>query len=119
MIWRVVAICALALAAASCGGGDAAEPTTTTGDDADTIINLVFEDGEPVGDVFRTDADIGDRVRVTVEGDFDEQVHVHGYDLYIEPDAADPTLEFDALIPGRFEIELEQSGRLVLELTVS
>ena len=56
----------------------------------------MFEDGEPVGDVFRQDADIGDPCRVTVEGDFDEQVHIHGYDLYITPDAADPTLEFDA-----------------------
>ena len=45
-------------------------------------------------------------------------MHVHGYDLYIEPE--DPaTLEFDALIPGRFEVELEQSGQLLIELTVS
>ena len=45
-------------------------------------------------------------------------MHVHGYDLYIEPEGP-TTLEFDALIPGRFEVELEQSGQLLIELTVS
>ena len=40
-----------------------------------------------------------------VEGNTDEQVHVHGYDLYIEPEGPG-VLEFDALIPGRFEVEL-------------
>ena len=53
-----------------------------------------------------------------VEGNTDEQVHVHGYDLYIEPEGP-AALEFDALIPGRFEVELEQSGQLLIELTVS
>jgi len=53
-----------------------------------------------------------------VEGSTDEQVHVHGYDLYIEPEGPG-VLEFDALIPGRFEVELEQSGQLLIELTIS
>ena len=106
------------LAAAVCGGGDAAEPTTTTATmptRSSTSCSNTASRSATSSVLTPTSATVsGDR-----RGDFDEQVHVHGYDLYIEPDAADPTLEFDALIPGRFEIELEQSGRLVLELTVS
>lgn len=107
------------LTVASCGGEDRSATGDEAADGADTVITIVFENSEPVDGVWRTDTDIGDRVRLIVEGVFDEQIHVHGYDLYIEPEAADPMLEFDALIPGRFEIELEQSGRLLLELTVS
>lgn len=119
--WLIPAL-VLAFAAASCGGGDdggGASTDATAATSAGTEIVIEFENGEPVEDVWRQDVSLGDEVSVIVSGDRDEQVHVHGYDLYIEPDDGDTPLRFDALIPGRFEIELEQSGRLLLEITVS
>lgn len=122
MIRRLLAIGVFALAAASCGGGDDAPANSSdgaSGADDGTEILIEFEDGEAVRDVWRQDVPIGSTVSVVVAGERSEQVHVHGYDLYVEPDEDEAVLEFDALIPGRFEIELEQSGRLLLEITVS
>ena len=120
MIRRLVLAVLVVGVLPACGGGDD-DSTPTDGAPASdaTQIVLEFEDGEFVGDVRREDVSLGDPVEVVVLGGRDEQVHVHGYDLYIEPDDSDSTLEFDALIPGRFEIELEESGRLLLEITVS
>ena len=111
-----VALAVLALPVVGCGPSDegGAEQTDATG----TEIVLEIEDGGLVGGVRRESVELGESVVVRVEGDVREQVHVHGYDLYIEPDG-DSRLTFVALIPGRFEIELEQSGQLLVELTVS
>ena len=87
------------------------------GASGEVVVTLTFVDGEPSEEVRRESVPLGARVEIEVMGDRDEQVHVHGYDLYVEPDQS--SLVFDALIPGRFEIELEQSGRLLVELTVS
>lgn len=117
------AICLVVVATAACGGGDDEGTGPRTYDAAGAVesteILIEFDDGEPIRDVWRQDVPLGEVVSVVVDGDRDEQVHVHGYDLYIEPDDAVSTLLFDALIPGRFEIEMEQSGRLLLEITVS
>ena len=114
----LVALSAVAALGAGCGG-DADEPTGD-GDPAATVdgeIVIAFVDGEPAEAVRREDAALGSTVEIRLDGSTDEQVHVHGYDLYIEP--GEESLVFDALIPGRFEIELEESGRLLVELTVS
>ncbi|MEM9466502.1 MAG: hypothetical protein AAGA90_14100 [Actinomycetota bacterium] len=118
MIRRLLAVVVLALLATACGGGDdGGEPADGAADR--TEIRIEFDGGEPTREIWRQDVSLGDTVSVIVTGDRDEQVHVHGYDLYVEPETSDTTLEFDALIPGRFEIEMEQSGRLLLEITVS
>ena len=101
--------------APACGGDDGADADR---DGGGPEIVLELEDGQLVGGVRREEVSLGDAVTVRVEGKLVEEVHVHGYDLYIEPDGP-MSLEFDALIPGRFEIELEQSGQLLIELTVS
>jgi len=106
----VAVVIGFAASCAEAGSGD---------DDSsrESVVTLTFVDGEPADDVRRVTVSLGDRVEIEVVGDRDELVHVHGYDLYVEPNEA--SLAFDALIPGRFEIELEQSGRLLIELTVS
>ena len=104
----------------SSGTGDA--PTTTAGV-ADTAVGspdfvLEFENGALVGGFRREEVDLGSTVRVVARGDFTESIHLHGYDLYLEPADGDSMLEFVALIPGRFEIELEESSELLVQLTV-
>ena len=109
---RLVAAAALVALLASCGGDGGAVSSE------DEIILEFGDEGGLVGGVRRESVDLGAKVTMIVEGSTDEQVHVHGYDLYIEPEGPG-VLEFDALIPGRFEVELEQSGQLLIELTVS
>ena len=110
---RLIAVAALMALLAACGGGDGGSVS------AEDEIILEFDDeGGLVGGVRRESVDLGAKVTMIVEGNTDEQVHVHGYDLYIEPEGP-ATLGFDALIPGRFEVELEESGQLLIELTVS
>ncbi|MEM8705438.1 MAG: hypothetical protein AAGE98_03205 [Actinomycetota bacterium] len=112
----LLVLVAVATFAVACGGDDGGGGSTPT---AEGEIILEFDaDGDLVGGVRRESVDLGSKVTMIVEGATDEQVHVHGYDLYIEPEGP-YTLEFDALIPGRFEVELEQSGQLLIELTVS
>ena len=110
---RLLAVVALVAGVAACGGADGSAVSSE-----DEIILKFDDDGGLVGGVRRESVDLGATVTMIVEGNTDEQVHVHGYDLYIEPEGP-TTLEFDALIPGRFEVELEQSGQLLIELTVS
>ena len=109
---RLVAAAALVALLASCSGDGGAVSSE------DEIILEFGDEGGLVGGVRRESVDLGAKVTMIVEGSTDEQVHVHGYDLYIEPEGSG-VLEFDALIPGRFEVELEQSGQLLIELTVS
>lgn len=120
----ILLVVALTLVAPGCGGdggGTDGDPVDGDGPAAgiDTEITLEILDGELTGGVRREEAAIGDVVRLVVTGDTAEPVHVHGYDLYVEPDGGEGELVFDALIPGRFEVELEDSGRLLIELTVS
>ena len=109
---RLVAAAALVVLLASCSGDGGAVSSE------DEIILEFGDEGGLVGGVRRESVDLGAKVTMIIEGSTDEQVHVHGYDLYIEP-GGPGALEFDALIPGRFEVELEQSGQLLIELTVS
>ena len=59
-------------------------------------------------------------VPLTVSGDVSDEVHLHGYDLRADvAPGQDATIEFDATIPGVFEIELEGTGALIGELQVA
>ena len=61
----------------------------------------------------------GERVRLVVEADVSDEVHVHGYDLLAEVSPAEPAvIVFRANAPGVFA-ELEGAGLLLLELTVT
>jgi hypothetical protein len=61
----------------------------------------------------------GDTVRFRVRSDVPEEVHVHGYDILrkVTPGKT-TTISFKANITGIFEIELEQSHRLLAQLKV-
>jgi hypothetical protein len=82
-------------------------------------VRVVVRDGVPVGGVARETADRGDRVVVLVTSDVSDHVHVHGYDLMRDVGPGSPArIAFRATIPGRFEIELEDRGVPIAELTV-
>ena len=98
----------------------AAETTTTSIGTADREIRVTVVDGEVVGGSQRVSLRVGESVRLEVTADVADDVHVHGYDLFVAIAPPDPAvLVFDADIPGVFEIELEDAGLTLVELEVS
>lgn len=86
---------------------------------APTRIGLIVEGGRPQGGIARPEAPLGENVVLVVRSDVADEVHVHGYDVSRSV-ARNGTarLAFAATIPGRFEVELEERGVQIAELTV-
>ena len=136
----VLALFCAGLAFASCGGGDSesADTTsteTTTATEATTTettttttpppppgpteIRIVVADGAPKGGIVREKVAKGDRVVLIVESDVTDHVHLHGYDIMRDVAPGKPArLPFKATIPGRFEVELEDRGVPIADITV-
>lgn len=130
-----------ALVLASCGGDDEAqttetvtlptvteapetetietETTTTTEKEKPVVVRITVLGGAPQGGIVRETVREGDRVVVSVRSDESDEVHVHGYDLSSPVAPGKPArIAFVANVPGRFEVELEESGIQVADLTV-
>jgi hypothetical protein len=96
-----------------------APPPTTTQGPATVEINYVIVGGQPQGGIARDSVARGRTVVMTVTSDVADHVHVHGYDLMADVAPGAPaTIRFTADAPGRFEIELEDSGVQIAELEV-
>lgn len=83
-------------------------------------IRITVRGGRAVGGIQRPRVSRGDDVVLVVRADAPEVVHLHGYDREapVGPNAP-AQIGFRADQPGRFELELEKSGVLIAELTVS
>lgn len=94
-----------------------AVPPTTPVDEV-YVIEAEFEDGQARGPA-RVPVARGQRVRITVTSDVEEEVHVHGYDLRADVAPGEPAvIEFVADASGVFEVELERSHVLLFRLEV-
>ena len=68
----------------------------------------------------RASVDEGEQVVLVVRSDVADEVHVHGYDISRDVAAGGTArIRFRATIPGRFEVELEERGVQIAELTVN
>lgn len=109
-------ISALVLGVAGCGGGSRATSTTPP---PGVQVHIVVKGGEPVGGVKRATIHKGAAVLIRVKSDVADEIHLHGYDLSAPVDAGGTaTIEFLADITGRFELELENRGVQIADLTV-
>ena len=102
--------------------GSADAPTRYDADVADAAQTITVQvvGGSPVGGHQRVEVDLGSVVAVTVTADTTEEVHVHGYDILRAVSDGHPAhFAFTTEIPGVFEVELEGSGRLLLQLEIS
>ena len=102
--------------------GPSGEPTQYDADLSDAAQTITVEvfGGAPVGGVQRAKADVGSVVALRVTSNTAEEVHVHGYDILRAVSGGHPAhFAFTAEIPGVFEVELEGSGRLLLQLEIS
>lgn len=97
-----------------------AETTTTTPDEGPQRIDVRYENGEVVGGVVEADVDQGAQVLLIVRADVEDEVHVHGYDLTADVAPGQPArIRFRADVAGKFEVELENLGVQLAELTVN
>jgi hypothetical protein len=136
--WLVVGTVAGCLVA-GCGGDDgdqgAAATTvttsTTTGDSTSSQATTttagfsgVLIEATVTGDKVETASrrvriDRGQKVRIRVQADRAEEVHLHGYDLSADVAPGRPAvIDFTADAPGVFEVELEQAHLRLFELQV-
>ena len=94
--------------------------TSTTQAPGPTTIEIDYRDGVVAGpdDV---QVALGTRVIIVVTTDVEEdEVHLHGYDVFADVgESSAAIIEFDANIPGVFEVELEDLGQLLVEIEVS
>jgi len=74
----------------------------------------------PVGEPRRLRFDRGETIRLRFVSDVAEEVHIHGFDRYVQVPAGRPrTARFKADIEGIFEVESHGSGELLAELEIS
>jgi hypothetical protein len=111
-------------------GGSTTTTTTTAQPGGDTTAEakpakpappkIVVKDGKPVGGVKDIEVDKGERVEFSVQSDVADEIHVHGYDLMKDVEAGGSvSFDFKAKIDGAFEVELEDRGEQIAELTVN
>jgi ABC-type glycerol-3-phosphate transport system substrate-binding protein len=94
--------------------------TTTTETQKPTVVSIVVVNGAPEGGIVRETVNKGDRVVLVVKSDVADEIHLHGYDLSRDVEAGGTArLPFTATLPGRFEVELEQRGVQIADLTVN
>jgi hypothetical protein len=80
---------------------------------------IVVRDGEPVGGIAELEFRRGDRVRFAVRSDADDELHVHGYEIYRDIEAGGRTrVEFRAEFDGVFEVELHDAGHDIAWITI-
>lgn len=110
------------------GGGAVAASTSATPAATTTVpsapagrtIRLDYANGEVTGGTQRVPVPLGARVTLVVTGDVADEVHVHGYDSYLDvTPGADAMITFPAGIPGVFEVETHDSGLVLAQLEVS
>ena len=83
-------------------------------------VNIVVRGGRPVGGIRRATVARNRRVILTVRSDVSDHVHLHGYDVMRDVGPGMPgRIDFRATIPGRFEVELEDSRLQIADITVN
>ncbi len=93
-------------------------PPTTTAPPPEPGPQVVDIDATS-GEIERVTIDEGRRVVLNVTAGVADHVHVHGYDLMGDVAPGRPAkISFRADVPGRFEVELEESGIHIAELQV-
>ncbi len=105
------------------GGPSGASPSTGQGTATASFTGVVVAvrvaAGKVVPPTHRVDVPMGQRVRLQVDSDVADEVHVHGYDLKQDVAPSAPaTVEFVADQPGLFEVELEEARLQLVQLEV-
>lgn len=117
LLGAVLVVVAVVLLIVLSGGGSDSSSTT----DAGRVPTIVVDKaGKPVGGIQELVYHKGDRIHFKVKVPFEEEVHLHGYDVAKEVPKGGGTVTYDlpAEIEGVFEAELEDRKEQIIELKV-
>lgn len=116
-IGAVLAVVAVVLLIVLSGGSSDSSKTTDAGK-VPTIV--VDKEGHPVGGVQELVYNKGDRIHFKVKVPFEEEIHLHGYDVAKEVPKGGGTVTYDlpAELEGEFEAELEGRAEQIVALKV-
>jgi hypothetical protein len=112
----LVVVAVVLLIVLSSDGSDESKST-----DAGKVPTVVVDkEGRPVGGIQELVYKKGDRIHFKVKVPFEEEVHLHGYDVAKEVPKGGGTVTYDlpAEIEGVFEAELEGHKEQIIELKV-
>jgi hypothetical protein len=111
------------------GTGGAEAPATTETTPAETterppaprVESIRIRDGQPASGEARTlEYESGDTVRLRFSSNQASEVHIHGYDRYVNvPAGGSQTTRFKANAEGIFEVEDHATGALLAKLEVA
>lgn len=98
-------------------GGSSSAPSPRP---AARTLDVTFAGGEITGVEGRVDVAKGEQLVLRVTSDIVEEIHVHGYDLYVDlVPGQTARLAFEADLQGSYEVELHDAGRPLFQLRVS
>ncbi len=109
-------------APASSASATASAPASATPSPPPTVraIAVSYAGGEVTGTSGREEVPLGERVVLRISSDVAEEVHVNGYDLEgAVPGGGSVDIPLTADIPGVFEVELHDAGRVLFQLRVA
>lgn len=83
------------------------------------VPTVRIRDAEPVGGPLELKVRSGGQIRLRVIADAADELHLHGYDEYLQLEPGEPaTLRVPATIEGLFELESHSTGALIAEISV-
>lgn len=98
----------------------AATAPETTEQPPPRVETVRIKGKKPVGEPKTLEFDSGETIRLRFTSDTTEEVHIHGYDKYVDvPAGGSKTTRFKANAEGIFEIEAHSTGELLAKLQVS
>jgi hypothetical protein len=84
------------------------------------VETIEMEDRAPVGEPQTLEYERGETIRLRFRSDVAEEVHIHGFDRYVDvPAGGTKTERFEASLEGIFEVESHGSGELLAKLQIS
>ena len=105
------------------GTGGAAAPSTTgsePSEPAPRVETVEIRDGAPVGEPRTIEYDSGDTIRLRFRSNQASEVHIHGYDRYVDvPAGGSARTRFEADAEGIFEMEDHGTGEILAKLQVA
>jgi hypothetical protein len=120
LIGAALVVAAVVLFIVLGGGSDSSSDSSRTTDAGKVPTVVVDKEGHPVGGIQELVYRKGDQIHFKVEVPFEEEVHLHGYDVAKEVPKGGGTVTYDlpAEIEGVFEAELEGHKEQIVELKV-